>query len=77
MYPVLFKLGRLQVHAYGLLLALSFLIGILWAMKRGEKRGILKDHVMDAGLYVVIRRHHRVAAFLRRHTPGRIPGTLA
>jgi phosphatidylglycerol:prolipoprotein diacylglycerol transferase len=54
MYPVLFKLGRLQVHAYGLLLAASFLIGILWAMKRGEKRGILKDHVMDAGLYVVI-----------------------
>jgi len=54
MYPVLFKLGKLQVHAYGLLLAVSFLFGILWAMKRGEKRGISKDHVMDAGLYVVI-----------------------
>jgi phosphatidylglycerol---prolipoprotein diacylglyceryl transferase len=54
MYPVLFKLGRLQVHAYGLLLAVSFLVGILWAMKRGEKRGIPRDSVMDAGLYVVI-----------------------
>jgi phosphatidylglycerol---prolipoprotein diacylglyceryl transferase len=54
MYPVLFKLGRLQVHAYGLLLAVSFLVGILWAMRRGEKRGIPGDSVMDAGLYVVI-----------------------
>ncbi len=54
MYPTLLKLGRLQIHAYGFLLAVSFLIGILWAMKRGEKRGISKDHVMDVGLYIVI-----------------------
>jgi phosphatidylglycerol:prolipoprotein diacylglycerol transferase len=54
MYPVLVQLGRLQIHAYGLLLAVSFLIGILWAMRRGEKRGIRKDDVMDAGLYIVL-----------------------
>ena len=54
MYPVLFKLGKFQVHSYGLMLAISFLLGILWAMRRGEKRGISKDHVISAGLYIMI-----------------------
>jgi phosphatidylglycerol---prolipoprotein diacylglyceryl transferase len=54
MYPVLLHFGRVQIHAYGLLLAISFLVGIFWAMKRGEKRGIRGEWIMDAGLYVVI-----------------------
>jgi phosphatidylglycerol---prolipoprotein diacylglyceryl transferase len=54
MYPTLLKLGPVQIHAYGLMLAISFLVGIYWAMNRGEKRGIHKDDVMDAGLWVVI-----------------------
>jgi phosphatidylglycerol:prolipoprotein diacylglycerol transferase len=54
MYPTLLKLGKIQIHSYGLLLAISFLIGILWAMKRGQKRGISQDHVLDAGLCTVI-----------------------
>jgi phosphatidylglycerol---prolipoprotein diacylglyceryl transferase len=54
MFPSLLKIGPVVIHAYGLLLAVSFLVGILWAMKRGEKRGIRKDDVMDAGLITVI-----------------------
>jgi phosphatidylglycerol---prolipoprotein diacylglyceryl transferase len=54
MYPTLLKLGPVMIHAYGLLLAVSFLVGIFWAMNRGEKRGIKKDDVMDAGLWVVV-----------------------
>jgi phosphatidylglycerol---prolipoprotein diacylglyceryl transferase len=54
MYPTLVKLGPVMIHAYGLLLAISFLVGIFWAMKRGEQRGIHKDDVMDAGLWVVV-----------------------
>jgi phosphatidylglycerol:prolipoprotein diacylglycerol transferase len=54
MYPTLLRLGRLQIHAYGLLLAISFLVGILWAMKRGKRRGISQDLILDSGLYVVI-----------------------
>lgn len=54
MFPVLFRLGRLEIHSYGLMLALSFLIGIYWAMSRAEKRGIEKNRVMDLSLIIVI-----------------------
>jgi phosphatidylglycerol:prolipoprotein diacylglycerol transferase len=36
------------------MLALSFLIGIYWAMSRAEKRGIEKNRVMDLSLIIVI-----------------------
>ena len=54
MYPTLLKIGPVTIHAYGLMLAVSFIIGILWTMSRGEKRGVRKDDVMDAGLLVVV-----------------------
>ncbi len=54
MFPSLLKIGPIVIHAYGLLLAVSFLVGILWAMKRGEKRGIRGNDVMDAGLITVV-----------------------
>lgn len=54
MYPVLFRLGKLEIHSYGLLLAVSFLIGIYWAMNRAEKRDIDKNHVMDLSLIIVL-----------------------
>ena len=54
MYPVLLKLGRLEIHSYGLMLAISFLIGIYWAMHRAPKRDIDKNHVMDLSLFIVI-----------------------
>ncbi len=54
MYPTLLKLGRLEIHSYGLLLALSFLIGIYWSIYRAKKRGIDRNHVMDVSLLIVI-----------------------
>lgn len=54
MYPVLLKLGRFQIHPYGLLLAISFLLGILWAMKRAERRNLDKNQVMDMALIIII-----------------------
>jgi len=54
MHPVLFKLGRFEIHSYGLMLALSFLVGIYWAMSRSEKRGIHRNHIMDLSIIVII-----------------------
>ncbi len=54
MFPVLLKLGRFEIHSYGLFLALSFLIGIYWSMRRGEKRGISRALVMDLSLIIVL-----------------------
>jgi len=54
MYPVLFHLGRFQIHPYGLLLAISFLVGILWAVKRAERRNLDKNQVMDLSLIILI-----------------------
>lgn len=54
MFPVLLRLGRFEIHSYGLLLALSFLVGIYWAMRRGEKRSIPKNTIMDLSLIIVI-----------------------
>jgi len=54
MYPVLFKIWRLEIHSYGLMLALSFLLGVFWSMSRAQKRNIKKDDVMDVFLFVVV-----------------------
>jgi len=54
MLPVLLKLGRFEIHAYGLTLALSFLLGIYWAMHRADKRGVDRNQVMDLSLIVVL-----------------------
>ena len=54
MYPVLLRLGRFEIHAYGLMLAISFLVGIYWSMYRAQKRGIQRNHVMDLSLIIVL-----------------------
>jgi len=54
MHPILFRIGNLEIHSYGLMLAVSFLLGILWAVKRGEKRGIKQADIMDLSFLIVI-----------------------
>jgi len=54
MLPVLFRIGRLEIHTYGLLLALSFIIGIYWSMTRAKKRGIKREDVMDLSFIIIL-----------------------
>ncbi|NQT24435.1 prolipoprotein diacylglyceryl transferase [candidate division KSB1 bacterium] len=54
MHPVLLKLGPIEIHAYGLLLAVSFMLGIYWAMARAPKRGIEKNDILDLSIVVVV-----------------------
>lgn len=55
MYPQPLKfIGIEFVRSYGVMLALGFLIGILWARKRAMKAGIPSEHVIDLSFIVLI-----------------------
>ena len=53
MHPVLLRFGRFIISSYGLLLALSFMIGIYWSMHRAKRREIGQNLVMDLALIIV------------------------
>lgn len=54
MHRTLLDLGFLKIHSYGFFLALSFLLGILLARPRAEKRGIPAERVDDVSLVVIV-----------------------
>lgn len=54
MYPELLRLGRFEIRAYGMMLAISFLVGIYWSMYRAQKRGIDRNHIMDISVFIVL-----------------------
>ena len=54
MHPVLFKIGWFEVHSYGLLLMLSFLLGIYIAVRRAKKAGINPNHIVDISIIIII-----------------------
>ena len=54
MHPVLFRIGALEIRSYGLLLALSFLIGIYFSIYRAKKRGVDPNHIMDLSVILII-----------------------
>ena len=54
MYPELFRIGPIAVHSYGVLLALSFILGIILAAKKADKRGINGEDVVNIGFVILI-----------------------
>ncbi len=54
MQPVLFKIGAFELRGYGLMLALSFLLGIMLAVHRAKKRDVNPNHVMDLSVIILI-----------------------
>ncbi len=54
MHPELFRIGPFSVHSYGVMLALSFILGIYVAVKKGEKRGIKGDEVVNLGFLIIV-----------------------
>lgn len=54
MYPVLFRIGPLALRSYGLMLALSFFLGILWAGKRFKRMGGDPAKVVDLAVVIII-----------------------
>lgn len=54
MYPKLFELGPFTVYTYGVLLAVSYLIGLRLSMWRANQRGLNPQRVLDLGIYIII-----------------------
>lgn len=56
MHPVLFTIPfiKFPIHAYGFMLALSFLLGIWIASVRAKRAGLKPEVVADLGFWVII-----------------------
>lgn len=54
MYPVLLKIGSFTLHTYGMLLAIAFLLAVLFSLKEARRVGIDPNLIMDLAFYVLI-----------------------
>jgi phosphatidylglycerol---prolipoprotein diacylglyceryl transferase len=53
-YPVLFSIGKFELHSYGVLLTLSFIIGIYLGMRRAADRGVQPQFISDLAMVIVL-----------------------
>jgi phosphatidylglycerol:prolipoprotein diacylglycerol transferase len=54
MHPVIFYIYKFPIHSYGLMLAISFLFGILLASFLAKKENLHSDIVPDVAFWVII-----------------------
>jgi phosphatidylglycerol:prolipoprotein diacylglycerol transferase len=54
MHPILFRIGPFALRSYGLMLALSFFLGILWASHRVRKLGSETSRMIDLAVVMII-----------------------
>ncbi len=54
MHPEIFRIGSLPIYSYGLMLVLSFGVGIVIAQKRAASRGLSPDLVLDVSTVILI-----------------------
>ena len=54
MHPTLFRFHGLELHSYGLLLAIAFLVGIQLLLKRGAQRGLPEDKLSTLSLLLLV-----------------------
>jgi phosphatidylglycerol:prolipoprotein diacylglycerol transferase len=53
-YPELFSIGPVTLYSYGVLLAVSYLLGLWLAMRRAKAWGLDPSRVLDLGIYIII-----------------------
>lgn len=54
MKPILFSIGSLDVYGYGLMYALSLIVGLFLAEYRAKKYGLDKDFLFNLGLFSIL-----------------------
>ena len=54
MVRTLFEIGPFRVHIYGVLLAVAFVIGSLWATRSGRKRGLSEERILALVGWILI-----------------------
>jgi phosphatidylglycerol---prolipoprotein diacylglyceryl transferase len=53
-YPELFSIGPVTAYSYGVLLAVSYLLGLWLAIRRAKAWGLDRARVLDLGIYIII-----------------------
>jgi phosphatidylglycerol:prolipoprotein diacylglycerol transferase len=54
MHPILFRIGSLEIHTYGALVACGFMVGLMLAARRAKAEGISQQAISDIGLWLVV-----------------------
>jgi phosphatidylglycerol:prolipoprotein diacylglycerol transferase len=54
MHPILFEIGPLTIHSYGVMLALAFVVGIWFATRQARREKIPANTVLDLSLVALI-----------------------
>ena len=54
MRSVLFSIGPVRIHSYGVMLTLGFIAGILWMRREGKSRGLGTDVILDFALWTLL-----------------------
>lgn len=54
MYPVLFRIGPVEIYSYGFMLALGFIVGMYLALKEARKEKISSAKLIDLFLWIII-----------------------
>jgi phosphatidylglycerol:prolipoprotein diacylglycerol transferase len=54
MYPELFSIGPVTIYTYGVLLAVSYIIGLQFAVARAKKWGLDGNRILDLGIWIVV-----------------------
>lgn len=76
MYPVLFSLGPFQLRAYGLALAISFLLGSWLTLRRGRERGVPEDVLLGLFWWIILAAVVGARAFFVLAHPESFPRAL-
>ena len=54
MYPVLFHLGPITVHSYGVLVATAILLGLWLGRRQAARMGLDAEQVWNIGIYMIL-----------------------
>jgi phosphatidylglycerol:prolipoprotein diacylglycerol transferase len=54
MYPILFQFGNFELRSYGLIVALSFFIGLWLSTKEAQRKGLDPRLIQDFALYALL-----------------------
>lgn len=53
-YPILIRLGSFHIYAYGVFIALGFILGFSYAVRRGREEGIPLERIVDLLFCIVL-----------------------
>lgn len=54
MYPILFRIGNLEIRSYGVMIALAFIMGTFLSLREARRKGFKPELIYDLVFYVMI-----------------------